>query len=103
MTVDEGVRMVGRGWSPLIKIIVSKINGDRIFDIKEKYGTLSVYLNSGGTDQEYEFIEAIERLSGTICESCGKIGTIRETSWIKTLCNKCYEKRQNDLRYSEQE
>ena len=43
--------------------------------------------------QFYTIIEDVERKSAHICEECGNSdASLRDLSWIQTLCNSCYDK-----------
>lgn len=53
--------------------------------IKEKYGGLRVY-TSYSTDDVDDLIEEAERISYTICETCGKPGKLYDTGWMTTAC-----------------
>lgn len=61
-----------------------------IQQIKEKFGGLRVYIYGGNAEMEIctDFAEA---MSSRICEVCGSPGKPRQTSWIKTLCDKHYQ------------
>lgn len=64
------------------------INTLRILQIKEKYGTLRIYLDNyiDGTD---DIVTKYENLSSEICEVCGDKGSLKlKNSWMKTLCEK---------------
>lgn len=88
-----------------------------IDQVKEKYGTLRFYYhhkkaeeNSGSVDypggvirfipivnvlhqETADIVEKWEGKSETVCENCGKPGTLREDlSWIRTLCDDCCKK-----------
>ena len=57
--------------------------------VKEKFGGLRFYINSG-TDEQYAKIHFAETLSYTICEECGTAKGVRQTEgWIKSLCENC--------------
>jgi len=60
--------------------------------IKEKYGTLTIYYEGGD-----EFIEGAvwmaERMSSKVCERCGKKGKRIGGGWVYTLCDDCTDKR----------
>lgn len=58
----------------------------RYNQIKEKFGTLRVYM---GDNDDYinGMTHMAEAISGVICEECGSPGTRRNGSWIRTLCN----------------
>lgn len=68
-------RRIGEGHTPL-----------RVVQIKEKYGTLRVYVE-GGFDEVFDLIDAAETASSTTCEACGQPGnTLCLDDWDQTLC-----------------
>ena len=89
----------GDGWYDLIyncckeidELYNSKnanINNLRIYQIKEKYGTLQIYLGNY-IDGVNEIIDKYEKSSCRICEICGDRGRLEvKGGWIKTLCEK---------------
>lgn len=99
---DEWEYSVGKGWMPLVKEaidLVNKFNKDHpnnefpisIFDVKEKWGILQIYLNF----YDKNLLEQIIRISlrsRYICEECGakeNVTTESNFGYIKTLCKKC--------------
>jgi hypothetical protein len=88
----------------LLGLYVEQFN---VLQIKEKFGTLTVYWNFDleGLKDEYvgdvlDVYEQIEDLlhkyaeiSSKTCIVCGKLGHMRDDSWITPWCDKCYEKR----------
>lgn len=87
--------------------------------VKEKYGTLRFYYHHEGEEkgisaidfpgvslrfsskdsdlhrQTAEIVHKWEKKSGEVCEKCGKPGVLRkDLSWILTLCDDCYDKKQ---------
>lgn len=90
----------GDGWYPLIDTLCSLIQGRcnakelncpqvEAAQIKEKFGTLRFYVNTGD-DVISSYIGFAEYMSGTICELCGATLDVSQTKgWIKTLCKKC--------------
>jgi len=62
--------------------------------VKEKFGGLRFYINSGD-DEIYVLISFAEHLSYKICEYCGttKNVKVRSRGWVRALCNKCEKKR----------
>ena len=62
----------------------------RASQVKEKFGGLRFYMTCG-TDEIFDLIEKAEALSYKTCEECGQPGEERDTSWIRTLCDGCYE------------
>lgn len=64
----------------------------RLSQVKEKYGTLRVYM-SFSTDKMEDLIDEAEILSAHVCEKCGDNGELRSRlPWMLTLCNKCFFK-----------
>jgi hypothetical protein len=115
--IPDHLNFVGRGWHPLLlrlhEQLLAVSPGYSLRQVKEKYGTLRIYLNSGLMRGPYlssglfpdeqqaaqnakedaaarRLVAAAEEESGSICESCGNPGLAREGSWIKTLCDGCY-------------
>lgn len=93
----------GKGWYTLLNKLfeeidyIDKLKCTRITQIKEKFGTLRVY---------YTYIEKpndiVERLvhnsisiaeynSKRICETCGKIGTLKQNDYHRVTCEVCEE------------
>jgi hypothetical protein len=110
MTVnwDHVYDSVGAGWRHLLDIYRSQVEwietvqpGFKLvaLDIKEKWGTLTMY-------PSYEYgqsavpmhhltsaLEAYaESRSSQVCEYCGAWGHLRKGGWYKTLCDACHEK-----------
>ena len=61
--------------------------------IKEKFGGLRFYYE-GGDDQIYGMVRMAESWAAVTCEECGAPGESRSGGWIKTLCDKHEEERQ---------
>jgi len=64
------------------------INKIQIYQIKEKYGGLRIYLGNyiEGTD---EIVNKYEDESMKVCEICGGQGKLKNKGyWLKTLCDK---------------
>jgi hypothetical protein len=59
----------------------------RFSQIKEKYGTLSIYWTNA-TDEMYAITNEAEIKSETTCETCGKQGKLRGRGWIYSSCLK---------------
>jgi Icc-related predicted phosphoesterase len=89
----------GPGWFPLIERTLgslSRIARDdgldqmRIVQVKEKYGTLRIYL-SGSNDRANAVVDAAEALSARICDLCGGavLAPPARTGWIVTRCATC--------------
>ncbi len=89
---------IGDGWLPLVKELITKLIELRwnkeLCQVKEKFGGLRFYINSG-SDEIHALIHEYENKSFTICETCGKDGKTNKTKtgWIKTLCEECAKER----------
>jgi len=59
-----------------------------VYQIKEKFGTLRVYLSST-TEKVVAAVQYAELLSSCTCETCGRPGERRGGGWISTLCDRC--------------
>ena len=92
----------GEGWKKLYQPIIDYIDdynkdkeGDdkiEIYQIKEKFGTLSFYV-SKKTDELRKMIEDAEAESYHVCEICGRHinKQIVEHHWIYPMCRECYD------------
>ena len=84
---------VDDGWFDLIYELSKKLEGHTVAcQVKEKYGGLRFYVTSA-TDEIYAIIDKAEQDSYTICEHCGKPGTLRTDRWHVTLCDECFEEK----------
>jgi hypothetical protein len=93
----------GLGWIDLIKPVIDYIDiynkhaeteDDKIevTQIKEKYGTLRIYV-SHGTKKLFELIDTAEEESALTCERCGSKKNIgRTVGYIETICHNCIKK-----------
>ncbi|QFG24493.1 TraR/DksA family transcriptional regulator [Actinomadura sp. WMMB 499] len=114
--IPDHLDFVGSGWHPLLQKLHTELLAVSptysVQQVKEKYGTLRVYLLTGmlrhlekgnsdwpDSDQaaRYEveddaaraLVRAAEQESARTCESCGNPGVLRERAWLKTLCDAC--------------
>lgn len=59
--------------------------------IKEKYGMLTLHMNNLNTDFDMEPVEKIvskyERQSLSLCEVCGRPGSLSKKGWITVSCS----------------
>ncbi|HVA91936.1 MAG TPA: hypothetical protein VNL71_19080 [Chloroflexota bacterium] len=83
---------VGDGWAELVDRLFVDLRSlgwdGRLSQIKEKYGTLRVYLARSTTEME-DRILAAEEESATICEICGATGRLlEERAWIAARCDR---------------
>lgn len=92
----------GDGWYDLInsactcigfylKLLPEELREQIFFlQIKEKFGTLRLYLS-----EETPFIGGViamaEEMSSCICDECGHPGKSKALGWLKTRCDSCQE------------
>lgn len=95
---------VGKGWHPLVleisAAVESMITDDddmpSIAQIKEKFAGLRFYVNNS-TEEMNNLIHTLCLKADSICEFCGNPGEYRDDQyWVKTLCDKCNEERNNN-------
>jgi hypothetical protein len=70
--------------------------------VKEKFGTLRFYYH-GGDDVIDGMVQMADALSGVTCEECGAPGKLRQTGWIRCLCDKHNENDAEELEPYEEE
>lgn len=82
------------GWYKIIDELcanIMKVCGDTVpvaTQVKEKYGTLRFYIDSGN-EAVFDAIAKAEDKSSRTCEICGESGKLRSKGhWVKTLCEK---------------
>jgi hypothetical protein len=56
-----------------------------VVQVKEKFGTLSFYVQ-GASEEHYNYISFAESMSGNTCEECGSPGKRLGRGWIYTAC-----------------
>ena len=111
---------VDKGWWPIIESLCANIQhhvdwkqeqkekysrGEGceqvvVEQIKEKFGGLRFYYQ-GGDDQIHGMVRMAEAWADHSCEECGAPGERRSGGWIKTLCDKHEELRQERYRQHE--
>ena len=108
---------VGAGWWPIIESLCANIqhytdwwNKNRedrpvveqvvVAQIKEKFGGLRFYYD-GGDEKIDGMVRMAESWADHSCEECGAPGKSRKGGWIKTLCDKHEEERQERFRQRE--
>lgn len=99
--MDSDYFCVGDGWLEIIKDLIEDLISlgwnKQICCVKEKFGGLRFYINSGSEEIFSRIIEA-ERISYTICEYTGKPGVLRnDIGWYQTLCEEEYIKRKEEI------
>lgn len=100
MGVSEWRADVGKGWRPILERLdarLTAIPGEyNVYQVKEKFGTLRVYIGASNPDM-YDIVRAAEAESATVCEWCGSPGELdRRYFWMLTLCPGCREQRTRD-------
>lgn len=68
-----------------------------VMQVKEKFGGLRFYY-SGGDQYVRGLVDMAEAWCDETCESCGERGTKRYEGWIRTLCDKHEEERQERMK-----
>lgn len=61
--------------------------------VKEKFGGLRFYY-AGGDDVIDGIVRMAETMSEKTCEMCGSPGMHRDGGWIVTMCDPCYNERE---------
>jgi hypothetical protein len=92
---------VDKGWYTIIKKLIEdliELGWDKkIQQVKEKFGGLRFYINSG-SEEIFNRIRIAEKESYETCEITGKPGSLRrDISWIRTLCDDEYNKIKEEL------
>lgn len=107
LTRDEAKDEIGYGWRKLLDVIYDYFDELKdgyglichVCQVKEKMGSLRVYFDVDYDQQfkGYDFdvidqtVWAYCQKSCSICEDCGKKGTLHSVhGWYKTLCDDCY-------------
>lgn len=102
-TFEREKTNVGEGWQKLIEFThhyVSLLDPNyEVLQIKEKFGGLRYYvqLSADLDPNDNQIIQTLidmsEQLSFLICEECGGHGRVKSLQgWLRTLCEKDYEK-----------
>lgn len=92
--MDCGFFSVNNGWFNLIKELIEDLIAlgwdKQTYQVKEKFGGLRFYINTGSKEIFDRIIKA-ENDSYEICERCGQKGEIRtDLGWYYTLCDNHY-------------
>ena len=92
---------VGEGWLHLIKDMIEELIAlgwdKRTTQVKEKFGGLRFYLETY-PEGSAEIISKYEKMSYTLCETCGNPGELRKGSWLFTLCDEHAKEKEDDNR-----
>ena len=86
----------GNGWCEafydLCRQLLVEVKADfQWIQLKEKFGTARCYYTGCITPYGQELIEIFEHETKEICEFCGAPGQLRNTDWIKCMCDECME------------
>jgi len=96
------------GWKDLLDRAFTKLRAagwvGEIHQVKEKFGTLRLYVAQDGRPDFDAIIRDAEDESCHTCEDCGAPGeTTRNLPWIQTLCRPCLDKAYAELAKREEE
>ncbi len=75
---------------------VKKVGHIHFVQIKEKFGTLTIYVDQA-PEEVIAFLDDVRKRSKTVCEHCGKAGKIRPGGWIMCLCDECHGEPRADV------
>jgi hypothetical protein len=101
-TLYDGVMgTVGDGWVSILDALATRLIAlgwdRRLLQVREKFGVLRFYPESGYTPQMQAAIEEAEVRSAITCEDCGEPGVAQGGDWIRTLCGDCQVRRGGQL------
>lgn len=86
---------IGDGWYKVLRglcvDLMAQPKPPKFTQIKEKFGTLRVYLD-GYSFHSDRVVRVAEAASAVVCEWCGEPGEMRSGSWLLTLCDSCHVK-----------
>ena len=96
---DSSFFGVNTGWYPIIKSLIEDLIllgwDKQTCQVKEKFGGLRFYINSGSPEIHARILQA-ENESYDTCEVCGKSGELRkDIRWYFTLCDEHYNLKKN--------
>lgn len=83
------------GWKDLVCDLIDRIEAEGtpcvLFQVKEKFGGLRFYMADHSSAPIHTWISEAGERSFSICEKCGKQGSMRSNKgWYKTLCMPCF-------------
>jgi hypothetical protein len=98
---ERGFFGIGNGWLVIVKELIEKLIelgwDKQVCQVKEKFGGLRFYINTG-SDEIHEEIMKADELSYKVCEVCGEAGVIRgDLRWWLTLCDEHYEQKKTSI------
>jgi hypothetical protein len=86
----------------LHKMEVEKRKLPKVVQVKEKFGTLRIYVDNR-TDVADAVIDYAEAMSEVTCEKCGDAGKTYHMAWHKTLCKQHAIERYSEEKLTEYE
>ncbi len=104
-SVTDCKEQVGPGWGTILEQLHEELMviypAYQVAQVKEKFGTLRVYLNTYPREIWQELSDVItkyEKMTAVTCEGCGEPGRLCRPngSWVLTLCERCEEHRKKD-------
>ena len=102
LTMEDALAGVGKGWTTILLPLVNfcLAHNIQILQVKEKFGGLRFYTARAHDQETADTLDKMcreaEEAAEKTCEFCGAPGHPREGGWIKTLCNACDAKREQD-------
>ena len=92
MKNQEWLEWIPEGWHNLAKEMLQKIEAIdstyEVYDMKEKWGCLTVY-GSNKTREVYDILEEYSEKSFRTCCQCGQPAVKFSTGWVLPWCDKC--------------
>ena len=79
------------GWHKILDWLDTQLSKNcAVLQVKEKFGTLRVYVSTND-EQDFEAADEAERRSMDTCELCGAspAETYRDRGWVITRCAEC--------------
>ena len=92
-TINSHEKALEQKWKENVDYVVFQ-------QLKEKFGVLRVYY-IGGDEYIHGAVRMAENYSSKVCEQCGNPGKPTKVGWIRTLCDKCEEERDNYVKNCE--
>lgn len=100
LSFEEVCKRVPEGWSEVLKEGFDKMFslgwGGEIIQIKEKFGSLRLYL-SDVTDDITKVKEDMEKKTRQVCCVCGSVRTKTSSGWVLHYCDKHFPKDNKEL------
>lgn len=88
----------GDGWYNILEALIRGIAAldtkkeVKVFQVKEKFGTLRFYLDDRHIGEIEDLISKAEAKSGVTCEVCGGKSTVKnKNGWYRSICDSCEE------------